>query len=148
MKVKHKSKGKVISRRKVKPILKWQTGEYERHAEFKFILPYQFLLLCKLVDKTPNQVLGDFMDNLSCDSWKREGRDNAKSKLIEYFIEHGYGKEYFSQEELKTIFAELDAIGRLWPSTSKQKLLDLHFKWRKKYQNFWFKKWFNKNQRS
>lgn len=64
---------------KPQPILKWQTGDYDRYAEFKFILPYPFLLLCRLVDKTPEDIIRDFADNLSCGSWKREGRDEAKA---------------------------------------------------------------------
>lgn len=65
--------------RKPQPVLKWQTGDYDRHAEFKFVLPYPFLLLCRLVDKTPEDIIRDFADNLSCGSWKREGRDEAKA---------------------------------------------------------------------
>jgi hypothetical protein len=52
-----------IVKQKPKPNLKWQTGDYERHADFRFTLPYQFLLLCKLLNVTPEQVLRDFMDN-------------------------------------------------------------------------------------
>lgn len=51
-----------------KPELKWQTGAYERQANFHFFLPYQFLLLCRLMDITPQQAILDFMDNLSCAS--------------------------------------------------------------------------------
>jgi len=133
--------------KKIKPELKWQTGDYERHADFHFILPYQFLLLCKLMEITPHQVLIDFMDNLSCSSWKREGRDNAKAKLIEYFIEHGYGQHHYTVEDIRTIFKELDAVGIVWPTNSKMKLIDLSAKWRGKYQNYWFKKWFRKPRR-
>src|SRR3954471_21737915 len=94
---------------KLKPELKWQTGDYARHADFHFILPYQFLLLCRLMDITPEQVLNDFMDNLSCGSWKREGRDNAKAKLIEYFIELGYGQQQYAVEDIRSMFKEMDA---------------------------------------
>ena len=72
--------------RKPEPELKWQTGAYDRHAEVKFVLPYQFLLLCRLVDKSPEEIIRDFTDNLSCGSWKREGRDEAKEHLISYFV--------------------------------------------------------------
>ncbi len=130
-----------------KPCMKWQTGDYERHADFRFTLPYQFLLLCRLMDITPDQVLTDFMDNLSCGSWKRQGRDKAKEKLIDYFVEHGYGQHHYTAEDIRTIFKELDAIGLLWPEGAKMKLIDLHAEWRDKYHTYWFKKWFRKPKR-
>jgi hypothetical protein len=134
-------------RKKSKPDLKWQTDDYERHAEFRFTLPYQFLLLCKLMDITPEQVLTDFMDNLSCGSWKREGRDKAKEKLIEYFIEHGYGQQHYTVEDIREMFREMNALGLLWPNDAKMKLIDLYAKWREEYQTYWFKKWFRKPRR-
>lgn len=131
-------------RKKRKPRMKWQTGAYERHTDFRFVLPYQFLLLCRLMDITPDQVLTDFMDNLSCGSWKREGRDKAKEKLIDYFVEHGYGQHHYAVEDIRSIFRELNAIGLLWPEGAKSKMTDLHAKWRDKYHTYWFQKWFRK----
>jgi hypothetical protein len=124
--------------------MKWQTGAYARHANFNFILPYQFLLLCKLMDTTPQQMLIDFMDNLSCSAWKREGRDKAKTYLIEYFIEHGDGQKHYAVEDIRSIFKEMDAVGMVWPTDGKMKLMELSAKWQKKYHAYWFKKWFNK----
>src|SRR5437868_14546055 len=95
--------------------MNWQTGDFSSQIHFNFTLPYQFLLLCKLMDITPMEVLTDFMDNLSCGSWKREGRDRAKQKLIEYFIEHGYGQSRYSIADIGSIFKEMDDIGLLYP---------------------------------
>jgi len=129
---------------KTKPILEWQIGKFGRYADFKFVLPYQFLLICRLMDVTPETVVSDFMDNLSCGSWKRQGRDEAKEKLIAYFIEHKYGQHHYSSQDIQQIFKELDAIGLLFPKDAKDKMLDLHSKWREKYYHYWFKKWFKK----
>jgi hypothetical protein len=129
------------------PDMKWQTGAYARESKFQFILPYQFLLLCRLMDVTPAEVLTDFMDNLSCGSWKREGRDTAKQRLVEYFIEHGYGQHRYSTGDITAIFREMDAIGLLWPVEAKMKLIDLTSEWREKYHKYWFKKWFRKPRR-
>lgn len=54
-------------------------------------------------------MLLDFMDNLSCGSWRREGRDEVKAKLIEYFILHKYGHDYYTAEEIREIFKKMDA---------------------------------------
>ena len=129
---------------RIKPELKWQTGEYERYAQFNFILPPQFLLLCKLMDATPKRVLSDFMDNLSCGSWRREGRDTAKEHLINYFITHGYGKHNYTETDIRKMFNEMDAVGLLFPKPAKSKMLDVYSKWREKHQANWFKHWFKK----
>lgn len=134
-------------RRKIKPELKWQTGAYARDANFTLFLPYPFLLLCRLVDKTPQEIIRDFTDNLSCSSWKREGRDQAKEHLINYFIAHGYGQHHYVEEDIRQMFKEMDALGSLFPSDGNMKLIDLYSNWRKKHQTYWFKKWFHKPRR-
>jgi hypothetical protein len=133
--------------KKPKPQLKWQTGAYARHAEFRFVLPYQFLLLCRLMDITPGEVIRDFADNLSCGSWKREGRDKAKEHLINYFIAHGYGQHHYTEENIREIFKEMDALGLLFPTNGKGKLIDLYSDWRNKHHSYWFKQWFRKSRR-
>lgn len=129
-----------------KPVMDWQVDEYARTQEFRFVLPYQFLLLCKLINIPPEQLLRDFMDNLSCGSWKREGRDKAKEKLIEYFLEHGYGQNYYTSEDLRTLFREMDAVGLLFPSNDSD-MIDTYAKWREKHYRYWFKKWLGKYRR-
>lgn len=146
------SKSSIPTQKKIaatvkEPQQKWQTGAYARDAKFNFFLPYQFLLLCRLMDTTPADLFTDFMDNLSCETWKREGRDSAKERLIEYFIEHGYGQQRYSVDQIREIFREMDAIGLLWPGDAKMKLIDLTAEWREKYHKYWFKKWFRKPRR-
>lgn len=127
-----------------RPALKWQTGAYDHHAEHRFILPYSFLLLCKLMDTTPRKVVVDFMDNLSCGSWKGQDRDRAKEHLINYFITHGYGQQHYSENDRRQIFKEMDAVGLLFPTNGKRKLLARYVGWRNKHHSYWFKKWFSK----
>lgn len=130
-----------------KPELKWQTGEYTRYAKFSLILPYQFLLLCRLVDVTPEQMLLDFMDNLACGSWKRAGRDEAKEHLINYFTAHGYGQHHYTEIEIRKMFKEMDAMGMLFPVNGSVKMIERYSKWRKKQQTYWFKQWWYKPRR-
>lgn len=127
--------------------MKWQKGEYARHAGLRFTLPMQFLMLCRLMEVTPEQVLTDFMDNLGCGSWRREGREKARESVTEYFIAHGYGQHYYGEEDIRLIFRELDAIGMLWPVKGKMKLVDLHSRWRDEYYRYWYRKWFRKPRR-
>ena len=132
---------------KPKPGKKWQTGDYDRYPHYEFILPYQFLLLCRLLDITPEGVINDFMENLSCGSWRREGRDKAKEHLINNFIELGYGQDIYTEEDIRQMFKEMDALGLLFPKNSKGKMIDHYAKWRDKHHNHWFKQWFRKPRR-
>lgn len=133
--------------RKLKPELKWQTGDYTAHPTYHFSLPYAFLLLCRLVDEKPETLLLDFMDNLACGSWKREGRHEAKENLINYFIQHGYGRQHYSEQDLRLMFKEMDAMGMLFPKNGKMKLIDTYANWRDQHYTYWFKKWFRKPRR-
>lgn len=126
---------------------KWQTGAYAPRLELSFILPYQFLLLCKLVDETPEKIIRDFTDNLSCGSWRREGRDRAKEHLVNYFVAHGYGQQYYTEDDLRQMFKEMDALGSLFPVNGKSRLINLYSDWRDKHHSYWFKKWFRKHRR-
>lgn len=127
-----------------KPYFKWQTGAYVRHAQYEFIIPNQFLMLCRLTDTPPRDMLIDFMDNLACANWKRKGRDLAKEHLINYFIAHGYGQQQYTETELRTMFKEMDAMGMLFPCHGKVKMINLYDKWRDKQHRYWFKQWFRK----
>ena len=126
--------------RKPKPKLSWQTGDYDRCVEFNFILPYQFLLLCRLMDTTPEEVIRDFTDNLSCGSWNREGRDKAKEHLVNYFVAHGYGRHHYSEVDIRQMFREMDALGILFPTNGEREMVDLYAAWRDKHHTYWFEK--------
>jgi len=130
------------------PLMKWQIGDYARPAAFRFYIPYQLLLLCKLTNITPETLLHDFMDTIDCGSWKREETtEKARQLLIDYFIERGYGKDFYTEQDIRKLFEELNAIGMLWPRDAKMKFIELHSKWRNKYHTYWFKKWFKKLRR-
>ena len=118
----------------------WKTGDYDRHANFKFVLSCQFLMLCKLMSVTPYQLLLDFMDQLSQESWSKENNILARQKLVEYFLLMGYGQDLRTQANITGIFKELDAISTLWPINAGMELIELHAAWREKYYEYWFEK--------
>lgn len=139
-------KNKIRVHDQPRPFMKWQTGEYERFHQIKHSFPISFLLLCKLTGITPRQILTDFADNLSCSGWKRQGRDIAKQHLINYFIAHKYGETYYSPEEIREIFSEMDAVGRLFPKGDDE-MISIYGQWRDKHYKSWFKTWYTKNRR-
>jgi hypothetical protein len=150
MRKKHKTKRKPKqpSQKGVIPSrYKWDNGAYHRDQEIRFILPWQFLYLCKLMEVTPHEVLDRFMNDLGQESWKRRENDAIRQVLVDYFTLCGYGQKWYTEPEIRQVFRELDAMGSLWPQDAKMKLIDLHAKWRNKYQQYWFKKWYRKPRR-
>ena len=141
-------KAKHSKRKKPKPELKWQKGKYSRSQQYTVHLPYNFLLLCRLWQVTPELVLIDFMDNVNSGSWKREGRDNAKQHIVQYILAMGYGQQYYTPVDITTMFKELDAMGMLFPKNGNMKLLDKYVDWRDKHNKMWFNKWFTAVRRN
>ena len=136
---------------KKKPTLearyKWDKDEYARDQTLRLILPWQFLFMCKLTDVTPDTVINQFMNDLGHENWKRRENDAIRQTLVDYFILSGYGQKWYTEQEIRQMFKELDAIGSLWPSDGGMKLIDRHAKWRNKYHDYWFKKWYRKLRR-
>jgi hypothetical protein len=131
-----------------KPRMKWQKGAYDRNQEVRLDQPYQFMLLCKLVGVPPMRMINDFMTNLGGDSSNRAKNEGCRSTAVEYFIQCGYGQDYYSQPDIRQILRELDTMGGLWPVGDKWKIIKRHAKWRDYYQdNYWFKKWYRKTRR-
>ena len=131
-----------------KPRQSWQVFDYDRRLNLQTILPYQFLLLCKLLNTTPADMITDFLDNLSHASWKRHGRDAAKQKLVEYILLCSYGTNYYSPEDIYQMFKELDSIGLLFPSNAETELLNKYVAFREPYQDYWFNQWYYKARRN
>ncbi|MBS1653286.1 MAG: hypothetical protein JSU05_00450 [Bacteroidetes bacterium] len=129
------------------PDMEWQTGAYDRHASFAFILPYPFLLVCKLLEVTPEELLLDFMDHLAFSSWKRTGKETARTHLTEYFMAHGYGQQLYTPEDIRFILRELEALSLVWPDKCAMEFTELSSEWRKEYYHYWFNKWFEKPRR-
>lgn len=113
---------------------------YAHHQEFKFFLPVQFLLICRLLQVEPRKVLYQFMCNLAHESYANGTEQKIAAK--DYFMSCGYGLELYTDGEMEQMFDELDTIASLWPKDAPMKLIDLHSKWRNKYYKFWYKKWF------
>lgn len=143
-----KSANKKRGMKKPKPELKWQTGKYARHANFQFILPYEFLLLCRLWDKSPERVIYEFMVNAGSNSLQHEGNEASKLHLWNYFTAQGYGQQYYSEAEMRDMFKELQALSIVFPWKGDNKMVDLYAKWRDKHLHYWFKQWHQKIRRN
>ena len=124
----------------------WQKGKYSRRLIYRTIIPYPFLLACKLLQVTPESMLDDFMNNLAHGSRVREGGEIPKSLLVNYVLAMSYGQQQYIEDDIRAMFKELDAIGMLFPADDA-KLLEFYVSWRNKYYHYWFHKWYYQNKR-
>ncbi len=126
---------------KQKPLLKWQTGNYSPHLKFEATLPAPFLLLCRIANVPPQQLLTDFINHLAGNTI------GVDSRLVEYFIARGYGKHDYYEEDIRSMFKELDAMAMLFPKNGTEAMIKGHTQWLNKYQQYWYKKWYGKPSR-
>jgi hypothetical protein len=112
-----------------------------RHCTYSFWVPYNFRLLCTLLQLKPEQVLSDFMNAIAF-SPGTKGTERMQAAAA-YFLKCGYGQDLYSREQVQQMFRELEAQHTLWPEllsmTSDQHRR--HIAWRNMYVQYWFKKW-------
>ncbi len=134
-------------RQQLQPAQPKQNGTYERYQNIRPQFPDLFFLLCKLMDVTPEQVLTDFANNLVGTPWKREERSEARQKLVEYFISHGYGQKHYTPDEIRQIFREMEAMGRVFPTDGDDDIIDAYTHFQSLHEQYFFEKWLNNNKR-
>jgi len=78
--------------------------------------------MCKLTDVTPDTVIDRFMNDLGQEIWKRRENDAVRQTLVDYFVLCGYGQKWYTEQEIRQMFRELDAIGSLWPENDPARL--------------------------
>lgn len=125
-----------------------QQPEFKRRVNYEFLLPTSFLLLCRLMEVEPSRVLSDFMEDMGRVSWNKEGRERSRELLGAYFLERGYGGKFFNPDDIRQILKEMEAIHMLYPEHADEELLQLHAEWREKYEEYWFRKWYSRLNRT
>jgi len=117
----------------------------KRHFEYSSIMPWQFHLLCKLLEVEPHKVIYDFLCNAGMEGYGLG--ETQRAKAMEYIISCGYGQDFYTEEDIRKIMKEMESISSLFPDDAKSNLIDIHSHWRKKYYKYWFRKWFRKVRR-
>jgi hypothetical protein len=114
--------------------------------DVKLRIPCDVVMLCKLTNVSPEDLLSVFLSCLAVENDKKNS-EAAKEASINFFIRSGYGKKYYSEEELREMFKQLAIINDLWPGNASSRFIDVHAHWRKKYWKQWFKSWYWKVRR-
>jgi hypothetical protein len=134
----------MAKKKEVKPRKPW-------HGAQKFDkplrIPCHVVMLCKLMNTHPSEILQGFLDCLAVEK-NNKNPEAAKQATVDFFIHYGLGKDYYSEDEIRTMFSELKQVNDLWPNEpATSKFIDHHAYWRGKYWKHWFKKWYWKIRR-
>ena len=106
-------------------------------------LPMQFELLCKALNLPIEKILYDFMNCLCGEGFKSSSDNQLRTKAVEYFIQCGYGSNSYTEQQIRQMLKELDAISMLWPENAADSIILMHANWRNKYYDYWTSKWKN-----
>lgn len=127
----------------VTPKKPWEGSQI---LEVRLRIPCDVVMMCKLADVQPENLLASFLGCLGVEKDSKNPQA-AKDACIEFFIRYGFANDHYSEEEIREMFKELAMVNDLWPDTGSSKLIDVHSHWRKKYWKHWFKKWYWKARR-
>ncbi|MBV4358370.1 hypothetical protein [Pinibacter aurantiacus] len=118
-----------------------QTSIDSRLVEYNLVLPLSLQLVCKLVRISPEQILKDFMEVLAHQSISSRKAEKPQMLLVDYFIAMTHRQSNFTEDDMRQMFREAQAICDLWPSGAEKKFIDMHRKWQDEYVKYWMEKW-------
>lgn len=75
----------------------------------KIEVPKQMEILCQIMETTPQDVIQEFVNNLS-HNYKGTSGSDERMMAMEYFIRVGYGMHIFTIEDTQDLFSCFDAL--------------------------------------
>ena len=124
--------------------MEWQQGEYSRKLNASFVLPYEFLLCCKLMNIPPRKMLSNFMNIISFNKGSFEEWEKSKRMFINFLSTGTREQSEIQLDQVDIMLQELHSITMLHPREGDSELLDIHEKWKDVYLPYWFNKWSRK----
>lgn len=94
----------------------------------KIRINLQFAYLCDLLETSPEQVLQDFVDNVSLDVL-RSHSEESRSLSVEYFMSMHYGTRVFDVVEIGMIFSHLEHIRQELQKTGRVSSIRQYREW-------------------
>ena len=98
-------------------------------------IPGQLVLLCQLLDTTPEEVLQAFINNVSLEV-NSSGADE-RDMAVAYFMRVGYGMHRYDMEQVGGMFQDLDQLRYRQYDVTKPADKEL----RDGYLHEWFVSW-------
>ena len=119
---------------------------YAGMQTIKIAVPFPLLPLCKLLQITPQRIIGDLLNVIG-------GRLSVGSGLVyqrgtEYFLDQGYGQDLFTKEEIRRMLTELGImVGMSAPFGTNQYSSGTEYtKMRDTFLSIWRNKWEQKKK--
>jgi hypothetical protein len=105
------------------------------------VLPLRFLELCKMLEVTPVKVIDDLIWNIASRVTFKDAI--FKQQATDYFVAQGYGRQYYTPDEIRQMIAELGVVVGLRPSnnTKPRKRLNEYSDMRNEFIKVWVNKW-------
>jgi len=101
-------------------------------------IPKQLTLLCELLETTPEQVLQNFIDDVSLEVGS-SGSDERRM-AAEYFMRVCYGMHRYNNDDVEAMFDGLNWLRWQWPGNDPEKERQYQQQ-RTTFLKQWFKDW-------
>jgi hypothetical protein len=121
-----------------------EPAEVNQPITLLLTVPFQFVLLCRLLGIAPETMLTEFAEHVAMTTWKNQNSENQRKLLREYISEMKYGCERFSAAELKELLQHLSVFSSINLTNAPVRLLEVHETWRDQYLKHWFHYWQSK----
>jgi hypothetical protein len=132
-----------INRKQFIPGKPWQGSQ---SIDLRLRIPCDVVMICKLTGIEPEKLIKDFLTTLALEKSSKVSQA-AKDASVEYFVRSSYGNQFYSEDEIRQMFRELQNVQDLWLEDTSSKFIDHHSRWLSKYWKQWFKRWYNKVRR-
>lgn len=106
-------------------------------------IPRQLMLLCDLLETTPQAVLQAFINDASLEV-NSSGSDERRM-AVEYFMRVGYGMHRYEFDQVEQMFDGLNWLRWQWPGNDKEKEKE-DLQQRKNYLKRWHREWKSKKR--
>jgi hypothetical protein len=103
------------------------------------VLPIQFLELCKMLEVTPVKVINDLVWNIASRVTFKDAI--VKQQATEYFVNQGYGRQYYTPDEIRQMLTELGIVVGLRPDVQPGLQLNEYSNMRDTFIKVWVNKW-------
>lgn len=112
------------------------------------LIPSNFRMLCAILGVKMEDVLRDYMWMVSY-AVSDGGTEKQRKAAKKFFLACQFGQPAYPKKDINTMFKELKAVRTTYNTTENMDWDDKELFWKNNhmYIEYWFKRWFEKNNR-
>jgi len=136
----------IMAKSKLSP----KSDPFAREQVVRLSTPFPLWNLCKLLEVTPIQIVDDLFKNIGSPvKFGSFGETTANQEATEFFLRQGYGREYYTKDEVRQMIAELGIVEGIIPpfDSSYDKIFNDYIRMRDVYLRVWKSKWEDQKKR-